>query len=160
MEEVTVAGGAQKRVFITCVEGSHAWKVACAVGPFLQAQLENFTSKLSVHLILNSDRVRYEFPIQKEILAAILDKQNAAATTGREPVDAAAVVGLSGVAAVRALQRLEQILEYARGLPEPERKQYITKEGMREYSCLLELYDAEIRPHGLVRFLFWDAISR
>ena len=45
-------------------------------------------------------------------------------------------------------------------MPEPERKQYFTKEGMREHACLLELHDAESRPHGLVRFLLWEAVSR
>jgi hypothetical protein len=109
--EVTVAGGAQKRVLSTCAEGAHAWEVACGLGPFLQAQLETFASDLSVHLVLDSDRVRYEFPIKKETLAEILEKQNAAATAGEAPASAASS---SGAAAVRAPQRLDQIVEYVR----------------------------------------------
>ena len=158
--EVTVAGGAQKRVFMACAEGSHAWKIACQLGPSLQAQLETFTNKLSVHLVLDSNRVRYEFPIQKEIVAAILEKQDAAAEATRSPADAPVAASSSGAAAVRAPQTLKQIIEYTRGLPESEGKQYFTKEGMREHSCLLELHDAESRPHGLVRFLLWEAVSR
>ncbi len=45
---------------------AHAWKVGRALGPLLQAQLETFVSELSVHLALDSDRMRYEFPIKKE----------------------------------------------------------------------------------------------
>ena len=65
VKEVTVAGGVQKRVFIICSEGAHAWKVAQALVPCLRARLENVTSELSVSLILDSDRVRYELPIKK-----------------------------------------------------------------------------------------------
>ena len=153
--EVTVAGGAQKRVLITCAEGSHAWKIACQLGPSLQAQLETFTNKLSIHLVLDSNRVLYECLIQREIMAAILEKQNAAAEARRRPADAPVAASSSGAAAVRAPQTLEQIIEYLRGLPEPERKQYFTKEGMREHACLLELHDAESSPYSLVRFLLW-----
>ena len=155
--EVTVAGGAQKRVLITCAEGAHAWKVARALGPLLQDQLETFVSELSVHFVLDSDRVRYEFPIKKETLAAILEKQNAAATAGEASASAASS---SGAAAVRAPQGLDQVVEYVRGLPEPERQQYFTKDGMREYSGLLELDSTDCRPHGMARFLLWDLVSR
>ena len=66
-----------------------------------------------------------------------------------------------GVVAVRAPhQKLEQLAEYVRGLSESDRRQYFTKEGMREYACLLELGDFESRPYGMVRFLFGDIVSR
>jgi hypothetical protein len=55
---------------------------------------------------------------------------------------------------------LDQIVDYVRGLSEPERQQYFTKDGMREYSGLLELNRTVCRPHGMARFLFWDLVSR
>ena len=100
-------------------------------------RLDNVTSELSVYLILDSDRVRYEFPIKKDIVAAILAKQNAAEGG---PGSAAETASSMGVVAVRAPhQKLEQIAEYVRGLSESDRRLYFTKEGRGEYACLLEL---------------------
>ena len=52
-----------------------------------------------------------------------------------------------------ARQKFDQLVEYVRNLSESEKQQYFTKEGMRDYSGLLELHIADSRPHGMARFL-------
>ena len=67
VREVTVAASSSatrgKRVLILCSSGAGAWKVASAFGYHPKAQVERFESELSVFLVLDDDRVRYEFPI-------------------------------------------------------------------------------------------------
>ena len=83
--EVSVAGGtgAQpgKRVLLWCVSGVGAWKVASALSPRLKAQVERFECDLSVYLVLDDDRVRYEFPIKDRELEVILEKQYGTSAT-------------------------------------------------------------------------------
>ena len=72
-----------------CVNGVGAWKVASALSPRLKAQVERFECDLSVYLVLDDDRVRYEFPIKDRELAVILEKQYGTSATKKAATGAA-----------------------------------------------------------------------
>ena len=64
-----------------------------------------------------------------------------------------------GAVAFRAPEKLNDVVDYARGLSPTESREYFTKEGLREHTGLLNFTDEDSRPHDLAKFLFWDLVA-
>ena len=119
--------------------------------------MERFECDLTVYLVLDDDRVRYEFPIKDRELAVILEKQYGTPATKKAATGAARQPESSSsslrAVAFRATVNLNDIVDYVRSLPRNESRQYFTKEGLREHPGLLNFADEFCRPHDLAKFL-------